>query len=78
MSRKSSPVKSATPRRAVDRDRPAGPGVAFTKVNAAWLGGGALAVIAGYVLLAAGSMTLAPVLLVAGYCVLLPIGIVKK
>ena len=31
------------------------------------------AVVAGYILLKAGELTLAPLLLVAGYCVLLPL-----
>jgi len=43
-----------------------------------WLGAGAVAIAIGYALLAGGSMTVAPILLVLGYCVLLPIGIVKK
>ncbi|HUP00836.1 MAG TPA: hypothetical protein VM737_04865 [Gemmatimonadota bacterium] len=47
-------------------------------MNAIWLGAGAAAIGIGYALLAGGSMTAAPVLLVLGYCVLLPIGIVKK
>ncbi len=54
------------------------PTLSFSRVNAIWLGGAALAIALGYVLLAQGSMTLAPTLLVLGYCVLLPIGIVKK
>jgi hypothetical protein len=38
--------------------------------------GGALASIAvGYALLAGGSITVAPVLLVLGYCVLFPLGL---
>ena len=31
--------------------------------------------VAGYVLLASGSTTLAPILLVLGYCVLFPLGL---
>ena len=38
--------------------------------------GGALASVGfGYLLLAGGDTTLAPVLLVAGYCVLFPLGL---
>jgi hypothetical protein len=50
----------------------------FERAN--WiLFGVALAVIAlGYVFLAAGSITLAPLLLVAGYCVLVPLAIIYK
>lgn len=67
---------SQTPPRA-----PAGPAratLSFSSVNAIWLGAAALSIVVGYVLLAQGSMTIAPVLLVLGYCVLIPIGIVKK
>lgn len=37
-----------------------------------------MAIAIGYFLLARGSETIAPILLVLGYCVFLPIGIVKK
>lgn len=56
----------------------AAPTLSFSRVNAIWLGAGAAAIALGYVLLGGGSMTIAPILLVLGYCVLLPIGIVKK
>lgn len=48
----------------------------FGPANFALLGGATLALAAGYVLLAAGSTTAAPVLLVLGYCVLLPLGLI--
>ena len=49
----------------------------FTKVNAA-LGVGGIAVLTvGYWLLAQGSITAAPVLLVLGYVVLLPMAIIR-
>ena len=38
---------------------------------------GLAAVILGYIALAAGSMTLAPALLVAGYCLLIPWALFK-
>ena len=50
----------------------------FGPVNVALLAGAATALTAGYVLLARGSTTVAPVLLVLGYCVLLPLGLVLK
>jgi len=53
----------------------------FTKRNWTWLGIGLLIIIIGYIALARGSITLAPILLVVGYCVLIPIAIllgVKK
>lgn len=47
----------------------------FTGRNWTWLGIGLLVIIVGYIALARGSITLAPILLVAGYCVLIPIAI---
>jgi hypothetical protein len=74
MTRKS-PANAAAPVRA---GRAPAPTVSFTRVNAAWLGAGAILIVVGYVLLARGATTLPALLLVLGYCVLLPIGIVKK
>jgi hypothetical protein len=48
----------------------------FGAVNAALFGGAALVLGAGYLLLARGSTTAAPVLLVVGYCILLPLGLI--
>ena len=47
----------------------------FTKRNWQWLIAGAVVIIAGFISLSMGSITLAPILLVIGYCVLIPIGI---
>ena len=47
----------------------------FGKTNWLVLGIGLMAIIIGFVALAAGSITLAPILLVLGYCVLIPVGI---
>jgi hypothetical protein len=49
----------------------------FTKVNAALGGGGLAALAAGYWLLGQGSITTAPLLLVLGYVVLLPMAIIR-
>lgn len=49
----------------------------FTRVNALLGAGGIVAVAAGYWLLAQGSITAAPVLLVLGYVVLLPMAIIR-
>jgi len=43
--------------------------------NLALLAAGAVSLVAGYLLLSSGSTSLAAVLLVLGYCVLLPLGI---
>ncbi len=48
----------------------------FGAVNAALFAGAAVALGAGYLLLAHGSTTAAPILLVVGYCVLLPLGLI--
>lgn len=45
----------------------------FTAVNLACGGAGLLALVVGYWLLASGSITLAPLLLVLGYVVLIPL-----
>lgn len=47
----------------------------FTKRNWTWLIAGAVVIVVGFIALALGSITLAPLLLVIGYCVLIPIGI---
>ena len=49
----------------------------FTKVNAALGVGGIAALTLGYWLLAQGAITTAPVLLVLGYVVLLPMAIIR-
>jgi len=49
----------------------------FTKVNAALGVAGVTALVAGYGLLAQGSITAAPLLLVLGYVVLLPMAIIR-
>lgn len=49
----------------------------FSMINAILLVAGLVAIVAGYVLLAQGSNVLAPVLLVLGYAVLVPLGIIR-
>jgi len=44
--------------------------------NIGLFGSGLGAVVLGYVLLAQGDVTLAPILLVAGYCVLIPLAFI--
>jgi hypothetical protein len=48
----------------------------FGVVNAALFVGAAVVLGAGYLLLARGSTTAAPILLVVGYCILLPLGLI--
>ncbi len=49
----------------------------FTKVNAMLGGAGLLCLALGYYLLAQGSITAAPLLLVLAYVVLLPMAIIR-
>ena len=58
------------------RKRGAEPTLKFTRVNLWFALGGLAAIVAGYYLLGQGSITLAPVLLVLGYVVLLPLAII--
>ncbi len=51
--------------------------IRFSTVNWIILLAGLLAIIGGYFSLAAGSIILAPLLLVLGYAVLIPIGIIR-
>lgn len=47
-------------------------------VNIGLFGVGVLAIVVGFVFLARGSLTLAPVLLVGGYCVLIPASLLVR
>ncbi len=47
----------------------------FRSINGLLLAGALVALSVGYLLLARGSTTLAPALLVLGYCVLFPLGL---
>ncbi len=50
----------------------------FGKKNYALFGVAALVIIAGYIALSKGSITLAPILLLLGYLVLIPVAILAK
>ena len=56
----------------------------FTKINWILFGAGVLTLILGYISLSIGpwnsfwSLTLAPILLVIGYCLLIPVAILYK
>ncbi len=53
-------------------------GLPFTRKNYVVFGIGVLSVILGFITLSRGSTTLAPVLLILGYCVIIPISILLK
>lgn len=50
----------------------------FTKANYWTMFIGLVVIIIGYIALRGGSITLAPILLVLGYCVIIPIGILLR
>jgi len=50
-------------------------GPEFGKNNLIFLGIGVFLVIVGFIFLGTGDITIAPILLVLGYCVAIPIGI---
>lgn len=50
---------------------------AFSPASALLGGVGILAILAGFLLLSRGSITAAPLLLVAGYAILVPLAIVR-
>jgi hypothetical protein len=68
-------------RRPARRARPAEKGpsrIRFGRRSLLLFAAGGVSIAIGYVFLAAGSITLAPILLVAGYCVFFPMGILMK
>jgi hypothetical protein len=54
------------------------PLLAFARSNYLFMLAGVAAAVIGFVLLGMGDISLAPILLVVGYCVLIPIGIVRR
>jgi hypothetical protein len=65
----------SAPRRAPAASEPET--LVFGLENWLLLAAGALAIVIGYVLLAGGSTVAAPLLLVLGYLVLIPLGIIR-
>ncbi len=57
---------------------PEGLKLAFKPKNYILLGAGLVTIVAGFVLLSMGSTRVAPLILVAGYCVLVPLGLLLK
>jgi uncharacterized membrane protein HdeD (DUF308 family) len=54
------------------------PQIALGKKNYAIMGAGLITIIIGFITLANGSITLAPLLLVVGYCVIIPVSLLIK
>lgn len=63
-----------------DRRKPVEVDLGFTwgPLNSLLLGLGVVVLLGGYVALARGSITLAPVLLILGYCALIPASLVVR
>ncbi len=57
---------------------PAGAEIPFGKKNYVIFGVAAVVILAGYFALSKGSVTLAPILLLVGYLILIPWGILAK
>ena len=72
--RKPSATRPRSLRKPVETDL----GFAWGAFNNGLLGLGLAALVAGYLALSKGSTTLAPVLLVAGYCVLIPASLLVR
>jgi len=58
--------------------KPVRPQIALKKKNYIVLGVGLVTIVAGFISLSGGSITLAPLLLVVGYCGLIPLGLLLK
>ncbi len=54
------------------------PQIALGKKNYIIMGAGLAVIIAGFITLANGSMTIAPLLLVLGYCVMIPVSLLVR
>jgi hypothetical protein len=74
--RKSNKPKPAKPRPAPKK--PPRPMINLKRKNYAIMGAGLVTIVVGFITLASGSITLAPILLVLGYCVLIPVGLLVK
>jgi len=72
------PKPTTTRPRALRKPAEADLGFIWGRLNTLLLALGILALVAGYVALSRGSTTLAPVLLVAGYCGLIPASLLVR
>jgi drug/metabolite transporter (DMT)-like permease len=73
-----SPKPTTTKPRALRKPIEADLGFTWGRLNGLLLGLGMVALVAGYVALSRGSITLAPVLLVTGYCILIPASLLVR
>lgn len=71
MDQKAKPVKKASGKKVSES-------LGFGRINYYLMALGLAFIVIGYIALAGGSITLAPILLVVGYCVILPVAILIK
>lgn len=76
--RQGSAARSRAARKALRGETGHAPTLDFGRTNYLLLGIGFVAVVIGFVLLAQRERSLAPVLLVAGYCLLIPAGLLYR
>lgn len=76
MDQKAKPVKKTDSSKLAGKK--ASDSLGFGRVNYYLMALGLAFIIIGYITLASGSITLAPILLVLGYCVILPTAILIK
>jgi hypothetical protein len=72
--RSSAAVRRALRGESVSHD----PLLSFSRTNYLFMAGGVLLAAVGFVLLRGGDISLAPFLLVVGYCALIPLGIIWR
>ncbi|MEO0079577.1 MAG: DUF3098 domain-containing protein [candidate division WOR-3 bacterium] len=77
MAKKSKPAAQTRPAQPAPK-KPSRPPIALGKKNYIIMAVGLLTIVVGFILLAKGSITLAPLLLVVGYCVLIPVSLLIK
>ncbi|MEN8207900.1 MAG: hypothetical protein ABFR50_01490 [Candidatus Fermentibacteria bacterium] len=70
-------TETAAPERTSKKESTEG-AAPFTLVNYILFAAGLLDIIAGWFLLRGGHITIAPVMLIAGYCVIIPIAIIFR
>jgi len=60
------------------KEKPARPQIALGRKNYILMAVGLATIVTGFITLANGSMTLAPFLLVMGYCVVIPVSLLVR
>lgn len=72
------PERGKVPEKKAVHGRPIPSEIGFTSANMILFAVSFLVIIAGFYFLSRGSITLAPILLVLGYCVLVPLAVIYR